>query len=79
MILIKMIMHSGFFMVLFYSESESLFCLLDRPSEGPEWDHNNTMGVPGYFISAGEPSTDPYMSIRYDHYKKPLLFASLVN
>ncbi len=33
--------------------SEKLTCLYDRPSQGPKWDHNNTMGVPGHFITAG--------------------------
>ena len=35
------------------AESEKLTCLYDRPSQGPKWDHNNTMGVPGHFITAG--------------------------
>ena len=31
-----------------------LKCLSDRPSQAPRWDHNNTHGVPGYFIPADE-------------------------
>ena len=34
-------------------ESESLSCLYDRPREKLQWDHNNTLGVPGHFIAAG--------------------------
>ena len=26
---------------------------MDRPSKGPKWEQNNTMGVPGHFITAG--------------------------
>ena len=35
-------------------QSESLSCLYDRPHEKLKWDHNNTMGVPGHFIAAGQ-------------------------
>ena len=36
------------------TSTKRLKCLDDRPSTGPAWDHNNTHGVPGYFISADE-------------------------
>ena len=35
------------------AKSDSLECLMDRPSKGPKWEQNNTMGVPGHFITAG--------------------------
>jgi len=36
------------------AKSDSLECLMDRPSKGPKWEQNNTMGVPGHFITAEE-------------------------
>jgi len=36
------------------AESTTLNCLYDRPGKVPKWEQNNTMGVPGHFITADE-------------------------